>query len=557
VRTVDLNVMPENSHNNLPHGRPSPNRILIVDDEPFIRRLLTKYLTIKNAVVDTADNGEEALRKLEDSSYDLVLTDLKMPKMGGNELLKTMAERFPDIPKIVLTGYGTSEDIILALQTGAYDFLTKPITDFKLLDHSIRRAIERKRLMDERSRYLEQVRKINEIISMLNRGSSTEEIFNALNQSLKRIIPFDTLSLLLMPRSSEKVIAKLSHADGARVLNGEKEFSAADSLLQSVASRREILAIDDILGLSGWCGDSSLLAAYREAGQRSLLVLPLIVNDVIRGFLIFSAASPSTFVHEHTSFIESIGGQIAFSIERGELISEIEQYTKNLEHIIEIRAKEILKTQKTTIFALSKIAETRDRTTGYHLERIRSYCVLLAQLLKYSGHADVSNQFIRDLYDSSILHDVGKVGISDSILLKEGLLTPEETTIMEEHTRIGFESLKTASHDLGEDSFLKMAMDITLCHHERWDGSGYPRGLKGEEIPLSARIVAIADVYDALTTERPYKKAFSHEEAIEIMKSESHKYDPQLFALFIENANEFNEIRLRFQKTGSEGRDVE
>jgi len=158
---------------------------------------------------------------------------------------------------------------------------------------------------------------------------------------------------------------------------------------------------------------------------------------------------------------------------------------------------------------------------------------------------------------STILHDVGKVGISDSILLKEGLLTPEETTIMEEHTRIGFESLKTASHDLGEDSFLKMAMDITLCHHERWDGSGYPRGLKGEEIPLSARIVAIADVYDALTTERPYKKAFSHEEAIEIMKSESYKYDPQLFALFIENANEFNEIRLRFQKMGSEGRDVE
>jgi putative two-component system response regulator len=170
--------------------------------------------------------------------------------------------------------------------------------------------------------------------------------------------------------------------------------------------------------------------------------------------------------------------------------------------------------------------------------------VLLAQFRKYLGSdKTITNQFIRNLYDSSILHDIGKVGIPDTILLKKDILTDEERKIIEAHAAKGYEVLKSASQDLGKDSFLKMAMEITLCHHERWDGSGYPNGLRGTEIPLSARIVAIADVYDALTTERSYKKAFSHEESIEIMKNESSKFDPELFRLFYENADAFNEIR--------------
>jgi response regulator RpfG family c-di-GMP phosphodiesterase len=278
-----------------------------------------------------------------------------------------------------------------------------------------------------------------------------------------------------------------------------------------------------------------------------LIVLPLIMKDVTRGFLLFASEKGSAFITSHISFLESIGGQISFSIERAELIEKIEQHTKNLEHTIDIRTKEILKTQKTTIFALSKIAETRDRITGDHLERIRSYCVLLAQILKYTGSEEITNQYIRDLYDSSILHDIGKVGIPDIILLKNASLTKEEIEIMERHTTIGYEALKSASQNLGRDSFLNMALDVTLYHHERWDGSGYTQGLKGLEIPLSARIVAIADVYDALTTKRPYKKAYTHEEALDVFNNESKKFDPQLFNIFIENAHEFNLIRMRFK----------
>ncbi|HPN12078.1 MAG TPA: response regulator [Spirochaetota bacterium] len=523
------------------------NTILIVDDEPFIRKFLSKYLSGKNYSIVTADNGENALEKLDSEPFDLVLTDLRMPKMGGRELLQIMSENYPEIPKIVLTGYGTSEDIILALQTGAYDFLTKPITDFGILDHSIKRALERKRLNDERKRYLEQVNQINEIISMLNRGKSTEDIIVSLNTTLQKIIPYKSLALFLINSDNGEVTPKLIISQTESIIDSNTVFSTDDPVFKNISVSKTVLCIDDIDASVEMYPGSNLMRLLSQLKVRSLIIFPLIMKDATRGFLLFTSDKGSAFITSHITFLESIGGQISFSIERAELIEKIEQHTKNLEHTIDIRTKEILKTQKTTIFALSKIAETRDRTTGDHLERIRSYCVLLAQILKYTGAEEITNQYIRDLYDSSILHDIGKVGIPDTILLKDRSLTKEEIMIMERHTTIGYDALKSASQNLGRDSFLNMALDITLYHHERWDGSGYTKGLKGLEIPLSARIVAIADVYDALTTKRPYKKAYSHEESLAIMRKETSKFDPQLFNIFMENAHEFNLIRMRIK----------
>jgi response regulator RpfG family c-di-GMP phosphodiesterase len=522
-------------------------RILIVDDEPLIRKILTKYLTEKSYEVDTADNGRQALDKLDQNDFDLVLTDLRMPEMGGNELLRAMSERHPAIPKIILTGYGTNEDIIVALKTGAYDFLTKPITDFTILEHSIHRALERKRLSDEKNRYTEQLKQINRIISMLNSGKNTEDVFNALNDSLRSIIPFNRLALTRYYRSEDTVVTKLVASDRDVLLGTGDTFHLSESSLQDVYMDKEVLLIDDLEEYLKEHPDSRSTRLLLEEGMKSSMVLPLIANNVTRGFLIFASVEKQSFTQEHVDFISSIVGQISLSIQRGELLYEIEQHTRNLEHMVEVRTREVIKTQKTTIFALSKLAETRDPETGNHLERIRNYSVLLAQILKYSGsYEEIDNQYLRDLYDSSILHDIGKVGIPDGILLKDGILTKREYELMQSHTVIGYEALKSASRDLGDDSFLNMAMDVTLSHHERWDGNGYPGGLKGEDIPLAARIVAIADVYDALTSRRPYKEAYPHERAIEIMKQEHFRFDPYLFEVFIDNQEEYNTIRMRY-----------
>ncbi len=163
--------------------------------------------------IDIAQDGKIAEEKLMTGSYDLVLTDLKMPNIDGRELLQFMAKNFPDIPKIVLTGYGEDEDIIVALKAGANDFLFKPLGDFAILNHSVEKALEIKKLHDEKNRYFEQLKQINEIISLLNRGNNTKDIFNYLSVSLRTIIPFNRISLWQIDKLNKKIIIKLIHSD--------------------------------------------------------------------------------------------------------------------------------------------------------------------------------------------------------------------------------------------------------------------------------------------------------------------------------------------------------
>ena len=179
--------------------------------------------------------------------------------------------------------------------------------------------------------------------------------------------------------------------------------------------------------------------------------------------------------------------------------------------------------QLITIVSLAKLAEYRDLETGMHLERIMKYTELIArELAKYQHYRNyITEAYITDLVNSCLLHDIGKVGIPDQILHKPGRLTEEEFEIMKKHTLIGGDTIANAEQKVKGRSYLNIGKEIAYYHHERWDGSGYPRGLEGKEIPLSARIVSIADVYDALTTNRPYKKAFSHAHAMEIIRDKA------------------------------------
>jgi response regulator RpfG family c-di-GMP phosphodiesterase len=522
-------------------------KILVVDDEPLVLDSLSKYLQNLGFSIDTAQDGKIAAEKVMNNVYDLVLTDLRMPNVDGRYLLQFMAEKFPDIPKIVLTGYGEDEDIILALKAGANDFLIKPIGDLAILNHSIQKALELKKLRDEKNRYFEQLRHINNIISLLNKGNNTEEIFSHLSMSLKNIIPINRLSLWQIDRSNDKVTIKTIHSD--KKINDNKEYDQEIELsLINDPKFTSTLIINDMDGNNlPDNGLSHIKKIILGKGIRSMMLLPLSINNKIIGYLNLSSITPGFFREEHIVFMESIAGHIALSIQRGGYLDDLEIHTKKLQHLVELRTNEILKTQRTTIFALSKLAEVRDRETGEHLERIRRYSILTAQIYKYTNNKNnISNMFLRDLYDSSILHDIGKVGIPDMILRKEGPLDREEFEIIKNHIHIGYNALKSASKDLGENSFLKMAMDIILYHHEHWDGTGYPEGLKGEDIPLSARIVTISDIYDALVSERPYKGAYLHEEAIKIMKEHESYFDPDLFKIFIDNAPEYDLIKKQF-----------
>jgi putative two-component system response regulator len=210
-----------------------------------------------------------------------------------------------------------------------------------------------------------------------------------------------------------------------------------------------------------------------------------------------------------------------------------------------------LETTSVTLFSLAKLAESKDTDTGGHLERMREYSRILAgQLIINPGFKEiVSPQFPELIYQTSPLHDIGKVGIPDSILLKPGSLNDEEWLVMKRHTEIGAETLNAALDKFPGAEFLRIARDIAWAHHERWDGTGYPRGLKGSQIPLCARVVALADVYDAMTIRRVYKSALTHEVAhwMIVVSSEKH-FDPQVVEVYKQVEDQFIEIRQKFME---------
>lgn len=229
---------------------------------------------------------------------------------------------------------------------------------------------------------------------------------------------------------------------------------------------------------------------------------------------------------------------------------QLKLYRDHLEDLVKERTKELSITQDVTINSLAILAEYRDNETGEHIRRTQYYIKLLAQQLqKLPEYENQLNPSIIDtLYKSAPLHDIGKVAIPDSILLKPGKLTPEEFEVMKKHTDFGKEALEKAEVTLDKtNSFLHCAKEIAFTHHEKWNGTGYPRGLMGEEIPLEGRIMALADVYDALISKRVYKKPFTHEVAKSIIiEGRGEHFDPAVVDIFIEFEEEFRKIALKY-----------
>ncbi|HEX8325783.1 MAG TPA: HD domain-containing phosphohydrolase [Tepidisphaeraceae bacterium] len=204
-----------------------------------------------------------------------------------------------------------------------------------------------------------------------------------------------------------------------------------------------------------------------------------------------------------------------------------------------------LETHDVTIFALAKLAESRDSDTGKHIERVQAYCQVLAERMLHSGGwPEINASFVKLLFQTSPLHDIGKVSIPDAVLLKPGKLSVSEFELMKTHTTCGADTLAAAAQQRPKAAYLEMARQIALSHHERWDGTGYPQSLAADEIPLAARVVAVADVYDALTSRRQYKEAFPHDQARAIiLDGAGTHFDPQIVDVFREVELQFAAIR--------------
>ena len=243
--------------------------------------------------------------------------------------------------------------------------------------------------------------------------------------------------------------------------------------------------------------------------------------------------------------IEEVHARVGTHLKMHRMQQELEEYNRSLEEQVKTKVHEIIDSQMATIFAMAKLVESRDDDTGKHIERVQLYCRTLAEQLfrdsTYQG--DITPLFIENIYLASPLHDIGKVAILDSILLKPGKHTPEEFEIMKSHTIIGAENMQSVYNEYPENPFIGMGIEIALYHHERWDGKGYPDGMIGRNIPLSARIMAVADCYDAIRSDRCYRKGLEHEVVAKMLQEEQGThFDPVIIEAFLAVEDTFSHI---------------
>ncbi len=234
---------------------------------------------------------------------------------------------------------------------------------------------------------------------------------------------------------------------------------------------------------------------------------------------------------------------------------ELKKHRDRLEDLVRERTRQLDLTQSVTICCLASLAETRDPETGGHIRRTQNYVRALAlELQKKPAYETLlDNETVELIYKSAPLHDIGKVGVEDRILLKPGKLTDDEFEKMKLHTVYGKDALYEAEKELGKNSFLRFAGEIAYTHHEKWDGSGYPSGVSGNEIPVSGRLMALADVYDALVSKRVYKPAFSHEKAVSIiLEGKGTHFDPEMVDSFIAIGDQFRQIAYKFADSDEE-----
>jgi len=313
--------------------------------------------------------------------------------------------------------------------------------------------------------------------------------------------------------------------------------TTGEQALERIAATKPQLILMDVM-MPGISGFQTVEALSQNRATRSIPVIFLTAraesDDVVRGFSLGGV----DYVTKPFKGVE------LRSRVRNHL--ELHAYRTSLEQLVEDRTREADLLKDVVIEAMGGLAEYRDPETGGHIRRTREYVTLLAETLVQQGHFldQLTDDYIKLLGKSAPLHDIGKVAIRDSILLKPGKLTPEEFDEMKEHTLFGEKVIANLEHMAGQPtSFLHCAKDIAGSHHEKYDGKGYPRGLSGEDIPLAGRIMAVADVYDALISKRVYKSSMTHDEAMGIMlEGKGTHFDPVLIDVFVSVELQFREI---------------
>jgi len=505
--------------------------ILVVDDEPANRRICAKALANEAYTIEEARDGRSALDAVARFRPDVIVMDVNMPEMDGLECTRQLKADpgTADIPIIMVSARNGTGDVVAGLSAGADEYLTKPVNTAELLVRvraMVRLFRDRRDLLGSYHLRAEQIRVLTVLLDLcraVGAAGQVEELLEHAIAAIAEITASRRVSIMLPDEDRAHLrIVRCRGLDEALATRVRVPIGRAIAG-QVFATRRAIVCNTEAEARRHHISDESLFFA-----SVPLMSAPLTSGGEILGVVnATDRIGRRPYDPRELEYIELIANVVGSAL-----------HTMNSRHARD-EARDLV------VVALAKLAEHRDNDTARHVERVTRYTQMLAEELRRGGaYVDrIDDDFIGDLSRAAPLHDIGKVAIPDSILRKPGKLTVHEMAVMRTHAEIGAETLRPVIAKVPDIRFLQIAVEIIHAHHEWYDGSGYPRGLKGCEIPLSARIVALADVYDALTTDRVYQEAFSHERAAEIIFSSSGtQFDPAVVNAFRTREAEFRRL---------------
>jgi response regulator RpfG family c-di-GMP phosphodiesterase len=473
-------------------------RVLIVDDEKFIRDILADFLGMEGYVVRTAEDGAAALSELGKARYDMIISDLKMPRMGGIELLGAIAQAAPSALTVIMTGFGTVETAIDAMKRGAYDYILKPFKVEEVI-HVVQRGLEKQRLAAENLRLREAVSlyKVSEAIAA---SLSLDEVLATLGDAALHEIEGDLVSSWL-DDGEGGMFERQRLVQPTSAGHGEFGRLSADAIIAHFGTDATLLE----QGTKG----NRFFEVQPDVPLVSILAVPLKMKTRLLGFIcVASFTKTKRFDEGQRKLLSIVASRAAAAIENARLYEDL-------------RA-----TFQQTIQGLAKAIDKMDRYTSGHSDRVAIYATYLALRLR------LPPDVVEIVRQSALMHDIGKIGCVMN-LNKPGKLTQDEYEVFKLHPAYGKDILDPIR-------FLHPLIPGVHLHHERWDGRGYPLGLKGNDVPLIARIIAVADTYDAMTSDRAYRRALPHEVAVnEIERCSTTQFDPEVAAAFCAGLDDY------------------
>jgi len=528
------------------YGRMSNERqgtLLVVEDEPELRFILSVHLRADGFEVLEASTGREGVRCAIERLPDVIIMDVGLPELDGLSATRALRadERTAHIPVIMLTARSSSDDVVRGLEAGAQEYIAKPfdVTELLARVRTVHHLATTRGDLDRLNAQLgaevdvktKRLRLLYEFMRDLNHAAGRDEILDRIIACVEEMTGARRISLLLKEPDGETLICERAVGIDPQIMN-----------------QIRIGGVEGIAGQVYRSGKTLAAMAYgpshdpeRAYASDAFLSTPLVstsleTRDGIIGVLnVTERPDNDPFAEEEIDFIRSIADAAAIALDNIVRRNRLEQSVRVL------------------LQTVGELAEYRDEETTQHLERVTEMARILAVAVGSTGpNAEVVNEeFIDSLVQAAPMHDIGKVGIPDDILTKPGKLTDEEFQIMKTHTDIGRRVLSRALSPGHHVPLLQMCIDIAYCHHERWDGRGYPRRIGGEQIPLAARMIALVDAYDAITSRRRYKAAKSHEEAVEIIRAEAgHHFDPNLVDSFLRCHEQFEKLRMQLDDAG-------